>query len=183
MAELESIDYSNDILQPMQSADLLRYRDICAQQLPAKLWVHHFLTIQHRWMEIFSRPENEALTRNISSKCRKSFYAPRTASVDNCTFVAISDSISDNTRYCIYAFTFEWPPTELVCCLRDTARIDWKTGPLIEALSEELVPVVGKMLADAQINVEWSISIACFWMSIEEAIAIDMRYVELDFGV
>lgn len=177
MNESDSIDHSNDILQPMQDVDLLRYRDICVQQLPAILFVHHFLTIQHRWKELFTRPENERLTRNISTKCRKSFYRPRSVTdVDSCTFVAISDSISDKEEYCIYVFTLESPPIELIRSLRATGRIDWKTGPLIEALSEDLVPFVERMLVEEQTKYEWSHRIACVWMPKEEAVAIDVRY-------
>lgn len=177
MAKLDSRDYSSDVLQPMPDADLLRYRDICAKRLPATLQVHHFLTIQHRWKHLFARPESEALTKNIAPKCKTIFYVPRNASADNCTFVAISDELlSANYNCSIYAFTLESPPTELVDCLRDTGRIDWQSGPLFEALSEPLVPVVEEMLAKKQISCQWSDTIDCVWMPKEEAIAIDVRY-------
>lgn len=179
MTTSASVDYSNDILQPMQDADLLRYRDICAKQLPAKLCAHHFLTIQHRWKETLSRPENGYLNRNISVKCQKYFYAPRHGCADNCTFVAISGSISGENQFCIYAFTLEWPPSELMQCLRDTARINWNGGPLIEALSEELVPLIRNMVAEQQNEFVWAGSIICVWMPHEQAIAIDARYSDL----
>lgn len=178
MAESDSTDYSNDVLQPMQDADILRYRDICATQLPATLFVHHFLTIQNRWKELSSRPASETQTKNISPRCEKTFYAPRTATVANCTFVAIScDRVSEIAHdWTIYVFTLEWPPTELIGCLRDTERIDWQSGPLFEALSEKLLPAFGELLAEKRLKCESSDSIECAWMSNRDAIAIDIWY-------
>lgn len=179
MAKSDSSDFSSDVLQPMPDADLLRYRDICAKHLPATLHVHHLLTIQHRWKQLFSCPENKSLTTNIAPNCKISFYVPRSAIADNCTFVAISDEwLSAECNFSIYAFTLEWPPTELVDCLRDNGRIHWQSGPLFQALSEPLAPVVKEMLAKKQINCEWSDTIDCVWMPKEEAIAIDVRYFE-----
>lgn len=144
MTNSKPVDYSKDALQPLQAADLIRYRDICAEKLPATIQSHHFLTVQHRWMEIFARPENEIQTKNISPKCVNKFYAPSIRNTDNCTFVAISDELhaENGPGYCIYAFTLEWPPTELISCLRNSMRIHWHNEPLIEALSNELVPIV-----------------------------------------
>lgn len=164
----------------MQDADIPRYRDICARQLPAALTAHHFLTVQNRWKQILSRPENEALTENISAKCITDFYVPRIRNVDNCTFVAIcgeSRANPQNARYCIFAFTCEWPPNELISCLRDTQRIDWNAGPLIEALSEELVPIVMDLFAEKEIDVcdEWCETSNCVWMPKHRAVAMDTK--------
>lgn len=181
MAQSESIDYSIDALQPLRDADLLRYRALCAKRLPAALFAHHFLTVQHRWKEIFRRPENEALTTNISPKCINKFYAPHTRNIDNCTFVAVSDELSaDNSpRYCIFAFTLEWPPNELMSCLRDSKRIQWQNEPLIEALSNELVPLVKTLLAEKETYAcaKWTGSSNCVWLPREEAVAFDVKYV------
>lgn len=180
MVPSEPIDYSNDVLQPIQDADLLRYRDICAKRLPATLFAHHFLTIQHRWKQIYSRPENETLTANISPKCMNAFYAPRTRNIDNCTFVAISGELPIDTapRYYIYAFTLEWPPTELMSCLQDTMRIQWQNEPLIEALSNELVPLVEALLTekDTRACENWSESSCCVWLPKEVATAFNVKY-------
>lgn len=179
MAESDSTDYSNDILQPMQDADILRYRDICAEQLPAKLFAHHFLTIQHRWKQVFSQPGNETQTKNISPKCKKTFFAPAShiASVDKCTFVAIPcECLSEVADNFIYAFTLEWPPTELISCLKNTKRIDWLAGPLFEALSDKLLPAFRELLAEKRLNCESSDQIECAWMPKSEATAIDIWY-------
>lgn len=185
MAQSNSIDYySNDILQSIQDADLLRYRDLCAKHLPTAISAHHFLTVQHRWKEIFSRPENEVLTTNISPKCINKFYAPRNRNIDNCTFVAISNEFSSDKapRYCIIAFTLEWPPTELMRCLRDSMRIQWHNEPLIEALSNGLVPLVETLLAEKNTYAceKKTESSNCVWLSRADAAAFDVKY-ECDF--
>lgn len=180
MTNSKPVDYSKDALQPLQAADLIRYRDICATKLPATLQPHHFLTVQHRWWEIFVRPENETQTRNISPKCVNKFYAPSTRNTDNCTFVAISDELhaENGPGYCIFAFTLEWPPTELISCLRDSMRIHWHNEPLIEALSNELVPIVKTLLLekDKRACDKWTESSNCVWLAKAEAIAFDIKY-------
>lgn len=177
MTNAESPDYSNDILQPMQDADFILYRDIAAKTLPTNLYVHHFLTIQHRWKKIFAQPENKTLTENISPQCKKNFVKPRDGRVENCTFVAVSDEIVPaESRYHIYVFTIEWPPVELISSLRETARIDWEARPTIESLAEELAPAVEKLHAEMQISHEWSHPIDCVWLPYEEAIAINIKY-------
>lgn len=175
-----STDYSDEILQPLPDTDLLRYRDICADRLPAALTAHHYLTVQHRWKQVFARPENESLTKSISPKCITDFYAPSNRNSDHCTFVAISgESPTDptNARYCIFAFTLEWPPNELISCIRDTKRIRWQNAPLIEALSDELVPIVRNLLAAKEIDVcdEWTEASDCVWMSKNQAISISVK--------
>lgn len=139
MVNSDAIDFSNDILQPLEDVDLLRYRDTCAGHLPFAFNAHHFLTLQHRWKQILSQPENATLAENISSKCVCKFYVPRNRNIENCTFIAISGESPTNpgdARYAIFPFTLEWPPTELISCIRDSARIDWRMEPTIEIFSE-----------------------------------------------
>lgn len=180
MAEPELIANSDDILEPMQDNDLLHYRDILANHLPAHLFAHHFLTIQHRWKGVFSRPVNKTLLTNISPKCVNNFYMPSTCKIENCTFVAISDELSSDTspRYCMFVFTLEWPPTELISCLRDSKRIHWQNEPLIEALSNKLVPIVTALLAEKGRGFcdKWTESSNCVRLSRYETAAFDLKY-------
>lgn len=179
MTEPEIIANSGDILQPMRDDDVLRYRDILAKHLPANLFAHHFLAIQHRWKDIFSQPANETLLTNISPKCMNKFYAPRTRNIENCTFVSISNEMSSNIapRYCMFVFTLEWPPTELMSCLRDSMHIQWQNEPLIEALSNKLVPIVTALLAEKGRSFcdKWTESSNCVWLSRYEAAAFDVK--------
>lgn len=97
MANSNAIDFSNDILQPLEEADLLRYRDTCAKHLPSALNAHHFVTLQNRWKQILSQPENVALSENISSKWVCKFYVSHNRNIENCTFIEISGESSTNS--------------------------------------------------------------------------------------
>lgn len=184
MAQPVSSAFADDALQPMPDADLLRYRDVCAKRLPADIIAHHFLTVQYRWKQLLQRPENDALAQSVSPKCLNAFYAPRTRNTEHCTFVAISGEMSVETapRFCIYAFTLEWPPTELMACLRDTMRIQWRREPLIEALAIELVPIITNLLAekDCRACEHWTESSNCVWLPKKIAAAFHVKY---DFAI
>lgn len=182
----DAIDFSNDILQPLQDADVLRYRDICAKQLPKALTAHHLLTLRHRWVKVLSQSENETLAKNISPKCVTKFYAPRNRNIDKCTFLAIAgESPTDpaNSRYSIFLFTLQYPPTELISCLRDSARINWHLGPIFEAFSDDLMPIIEILLAQKGVNdsVNWAVTAQTVVLSKEHALAMDVKYGEFDF--
>lgn len=172
--------YHNDALQPMTPADLLLYRNICAERLPSALSAHHFLTLHSRWQRIFA--ENSTIVRGISPKCVNSFYVPRMRNVDHCTIVAISNELSavKSPRHCIFVFTLERPaPKELIDCLQDTQRIAWQSEPLFEVVHERIAPAVRDLVVTQKgqrICDEWSEMDHCRWLSKEEAMAADVRY-------
>lgn len=185
MANTDPVDFSNDILQPLQDADILRYRDICAKRLPMALSAHHILTLRHRWGKILSQPENETLAKSVSPKCITKFYAPRNRNIDKCTFLAIageSPTDPENSRYSIFLFTLQFPPTELISCLRDSARINWHSGPIFEAFSDDLLPIVEILLAQKGMNdyVNWAVTAQTVMLPKENALAMDIKYGEFD---
>lgn len=183
MANSNAIDFSNDILQPLEEADLLRYRDTCAKHLPSALNAHHFVTLQNRWKQILSQPENVALSENISSKWVCKFYVSHNRNIENCTFIEISGESSTNSGDAwniIFPFTHEWPPTDL----RDSARIDCRMGPMIEIFSEDLWPIVDILLVQKKISdwIDWNVTLQSVALSKEDALAFDVEYEDLDSG-
>lgn len=93
--------FPNDVLQAMPIEQMSKYREACAKQLPHALRAHHFLILQERWIRFMRKPENLNIYNQISPRCKFNFYMHRSGDVNNCTFVAISESaIDDDVSWC-----------------------------------------------------------------------------------
>lgn len=88
---LQSVDFSNDILQILPDEMLTEYIDICKQRLPHAMVGHHFLLMQNRTKSFLKQPENHRLSEIISAKCKFLIFVPRNANKTNCTFFGVTE--------------------------------------------------------------------------------------------
>lgn len=188
--------FSDDILQPMTVDQLGQYRAKCAQQLPYTLRGHHFLLLQEQWIRQLADLSNQAMATGISDKCKYKFHVHRRGLIDNCTFVAItetakhtdvstfsksinSDVIEINLiiqEYMVFLFTLEADCTELRECIQQTKRIKWNFSPMISSVHMDQIGIVMEFIEKNKFELEQKLSVDVgVWLPKETVAKFDIE--------